>query len=97
MKIFVANFGGFSLNFFYRDTEELAVTALSLNDIFSLEAVELLPNVVGCFYLDWGKILLLIFPNFSKERDRVEVLNTVFKRPLISFDFSSLFENPGKP
>ena len=52
MKIFVANFGGFSLNFFYRDTEELVVTALSLNDIFSLEAVELLPNVVGCFYLD---------------------------------------------
>jgi hypothetical protein len=42
-------------------------------------------------------MLRLIFPSFYSDREREEVLNTVFNRPLISFDFSSRFENPGSP
>ena len=96
--MFVASCGGFSLSLFSLETEELEVIALSLSDIFSLEAVALLlPNVLGCICLDWGEMLLLIFPSFSRERDRVEVLSTVFKSPLMSLDFSSLLAKPGKP
>ena len=93
----VANCGGFSLSLFYLETEEFDVVALSLRDIFSLEAVLLLPNVFGCICLDWGEMLLLMFPSFSRERDKVEVVSTVFKSPLMSLDFSSLLANPGKP
>lgn len=42
-------------------------------------------------------MLRLIFPSFYRDREREEVLNTVFNSPFISFDFSSRFENPGSP
>ena len=38
-----------------------------------------------------------MLPNFSSDLERVEVLNTVLSNPLISFDFSSFFANPGSP
>lgn len=69
--------------------------ALSFMETFSLEPWLL--KVLGAMSLDEGDMLLLIFPNFSKERDKEEVLKTVFSKPFISFDFSSFFPKPGSP
>lgn len=42
-------------------------------------------------------MLRLIFPNFQRDRDKEEVLKTVFSNPFISLDFYYRFPKPGKP